>query len=216
MIKLPENVQRAIDAYKEEEKKNSERARDVQRRNTVVAEELAKAQAELDAATDRAIDSPTEANVRKETEARRKVAELTLQANGSDHRAQRAFAYGQDKLNELGRQAIALAHDEAVRYYNENYEAKLKEIEDAKVAYLKALVGFRQFRNEAAAIYYDTVRETNPHLTDRLSAPHFAEPAITHRNGDKQVYGINEQEVDLAFRNGIIRKWSVRSGLETE
>lgn len=209
-------MQRAIDAYKEEEKKSSERARDVQQRNTVVAEELAKAQAELDAATDRAIDSPTEANIKKETEARRKVAELTLQANGADHRSQRAFAYGQGKLNELGRQAIALAHDEAVRYYNENYDAKLKEIEDAKAAYLKALVGFRQFRNEAAAIYYNTVRETNPSLTDRLSAPHFAEPAITHRNGDKQVYGINEQEVDLAFRNGIIRKWSVRSGLETE
>lgn len=214
MVKLPENVQKAIDAYKTEEQKNQDRAQEVHQRNSAVAEELARAQAELDAATDRAIDSPTDANIRKETEARRKVADLMLQANGSDHRARRVFTGGQDRLNELGRQAIDLAYAEARRYYAENYDAKLKEIEDAKVAYLRTLAGFHQFKKEAEAIYYDTVRETNPHLVTNVSHPHFAEPAIKNRS-DTQLYGISEQEVDLAFQSGIIRKWSVRSGMKS-
>lgn len=213
---MPDNVRKAIDEYKAEAAKVEARTASVKQRNAEFDEQLAKARRELDDATDRAIENPTETNIRKETEARKKVAELTLLVNGSDHRTRRAFQGGQDKLNALARQAIELAKAEAERYYNGLYDAKLKEIEEAKLAYLRALVGFRQFRNEAAAIYHDTLRETNPHLAEPLSGPNFQEPAIHYRGGRNQLYGVNEQEVELAFTNGIIRRWSVRDGAEIE
>lgn len=113
---MPESVRKAIDEYKAEDAKIKARAQEVQQRNAEFDEQLAKARAELDEATDRAIENPTEANIRKETEARKKVAELTLLASGGEHRARRAFHGGSEKLATLARQAIALARTEAQKY----------------------------------------------------------------------------------------------------
>ncbi|MDO3682208.1 hypothetical protein [Paenibacillus ehimensis] len=213
MTNLPEKVAAAIAAYKEALSGVTESAERVEARTNEIQTELARAKAELDAATDAAIENPTPANTRRETDLRKRVAELTLELSGAEHRKRRAFELGQSKLSELARQAVVTGREEAVQFFEENHADKLKAIADAKYAYLQTLIGYHHFRKQAAAYYYEAVRQTNPSLFSQTDSPYFAEVSFTDRSGP-QIYGISPNEVDRAVRQGTIWRGSCEHGKE--
>ncbi|GAA4881600.1 hypothetical protein GCM10023310_72070 [Paenibacillus vulneris] len=214
MTKLPERVQTAIAAYQETVQTATEQSRRVNDRAAEIQAELERARAELDAAVDKAIEDPALANTRKESELRKKVAELTLDLSGSEQRQRRASMMGMDKQRDLAQQAIKIGREEARKYFDEHYAEALRKIADAKYAYLKAVVDYHDMRKQAFNIWRESAEQTNANFAGEK--PSFPEESFSYRGGNRQEYGIVQQEVDNALKHGIIRKYSVADGREIE
>lgn len=216
MVKIPKRVQDAIDTYKELQAKGAKLKEAHQQRADEIAAEIAKVQAELAAASNAALDDPTPANIAKETELQRKLAELSMEHTAAEERVKRAFSGESSRLAELADAAINAGREEAVRHYDANYDEKLKAVEDAKYAYLMALRGLHTLKTEAYEIYHTAVQETNSNRAEHLPKPYFTEPAINWRGGDRQVWGVSDVETGRALKYGQILRTSVAPGREIE
>lgn len=216
MVKIPKRVQDAIDAYKELQAKGAKLKGAHQQRADEIAAEIVKVQAELATASNAALDDPTPANIAKETELQRKLAELRMEHTAAEERVSRAFSGGSRRLAELADAAINAGREEAVRYYGANYDAKLKAVEDAKYAYLLTLVDLHKLKTDAYEIYRTAVHETNDSRAEHLQKPHFPEPTINWRGGDRQVWGVSDFETGRALKYGQILRTSVAPGREIE
>lgn len=213
MIKLPKPARTAVDAYKAE---NSKHEALVQAHRDVLDKleaELTKTKAELAGATAATVAKPTADKIEAEAQAARKVKELEADIAAAQERLQAANSVHTSQLVKLADEAINVGREEAVRYFNEQRGAKLKAIEDAKFAYLDALVGLHTLRTEAHEIYRTAVDETNSARADRLPSPHFAELTPFYR-GSRQLHGVSEQEIVRAYKYGKIEKTSVADGRE--
>lgn len=205
-IKLPQRLTDAIKAYQEECDKRDERKAGVRDRNSQLEADLAQARADLDAATDAALDNPSPENDQKEMELRRKVADLTLQVSGAGHRESRVQF--NPKIRELAEAAIEIGREEARKYYEQNHEAAAQKIAEAKYAYLLALVEYRRLMNTAYGIYGASVRQTNESMDDPAKRPYFGEISPFYTSGSKPPYGIFETEVLHALKYGRIERSS--------
>lgn len=213
MIKLPKPARTAVDAYKAEESKHEALVQAHQDVLDKLNEDMAKTRAELASATANTIANPTAAKIEAEAQAARKVKELEVDIAAAQERLRAARSTHTAQISQLADEAINVGRDEAVRYFNEQREAKLKAIEDAKHAYLTALVGLHTLRTEAYEIYRTAVDETNSARADRLPSPHFAELTPFYR-GVRQLHGVSEQEILRAYKYGKIEKTSVADGRE--
>lgn len=215
--KLPKRVADAIAAYRaaaESARENAKRAED---RAAELQAELERAKAELDAAVDAAILEPSQANARKEADLRKKVAELTLELGGAADRKRRAYTLGRQRERELALAAIKAGREEAERYYYERHDEALQRIADAKYAYLTACVDYYRLRRHASDIFQQAVSQTNPnYVQSSADAPNLRTESLFYRGGNRQIYGINELEVDRAVKHGQIRKTSCPKGKEIE
>jgi|GEM_PF-6355382 len=205
-FKLPKRVADAIAEYQKHIAVGEAAAERVRARNVELTAELSTAEAELEAAMDRTIADPTPTNERKETELRRKVAELTMQVAGGVEREQRARQSGSGKERELRIAAATIGKEEAVRYFDENYDEVLEKIAAAKGAYLQSLVGYYDLQRNANNIWRQSSMgaENFDSIANAVGGhPNFREKVFTNRLGAPN-HGIFEDEIRQAAGYGNI------------
>lgn len=205
-FKIPRRVTDAIAAYQEHIAERESRAEKVRTRNAELTQELAAAKAELQTAMDKVIEDPTAVNEKAETEARRKLAELTMQVAGGEERGQRAFQTGSSKGRELHVAAAKVGKEEAFRYYEENFDKVMKEIAAAKKAYLQALVGFYDLKSNAEDIWRQGSMNADrfgPIVEAVGGEPHFRGVEFTNHLSAPN-HGIFDGEIRQAAKYGKI------------
>lgn len=202
-FKLPKNVQAAIDAYKQVESKMQQRRESVEDRKQRLQQELSETEEKLKQAMAVTLDNPTKANEEKETELRRKVADLKMAIAGAEERSNFAFYDGMDESKRLAKEAIALAKTEAERYFNENINDKLVAIKEAKYAYLKALVDAYDLKQDAYRIWRETGQLTNPNYLENTDSPYLNND-IYNIPLTMPYHGLHPNEVVRAASYGVI------------
>ncbi|WP_223068106.1 hypothetical protein [Paenibacillus caui] len=212
MTKLPQNVQTAVDAYRAEHIKFDELAAAHRGALDKLNGDLAAAKAELAAASAATLTKPTPASIEAEVQLARKVKEIDEGITAQQGRLSVALTSQSSQLTQLADAAINAGRAEAHRYFIENRDAKLATIEDAKYAYLSALVDLHNMRKNARDIYNDAVSQTNANRAEYLSKPYFEDTALFYRGGARQVHGISETEIMRAYKHGQILKTSVAAG----
>lgn len=211
MMKMPQNLLTAVKAYQEEHEKVN-KATELQRENTErVRVELEETNAQLVAAVDKTLDNPTAENAAHEAELQRKIVELEIEYRALNGRSDMMFSRSQSKLTELADAAIEIGRTESLKHYNDGFDAKVKAIEEAKHAYLTALVGLYNLRTESWDIWTAAGHGTNDNRVQYAQRPYFKEITPFHR-GDRQVLGVTEMEISRAFRDGKIEWTSVAEG----
>jgi hypothetical protein len=215
-MKMPQTVQTAIKAYQEEMTRAAKAAGLHQDSAAKLRAELEDVRVQLVAAEDKTLSDPTEENVQRETGLQRKIAELTMNISAAEERERTVNVKASGRLTALADEAIEAARDEAYRHFHDNYDAKLKAIENAKYAYLQAVTGLHTLRMESYNLWHNTGQETNVNRLERGGNLVFPEPALHYRGNARQVHGVSEQEVARAYREGKIYKSSVAEGREIE
>lgn len=215
-MKMPQTVQTAIKAYQEEKAKTETAAALHRESANRLRAELDDVRAQLAAAEDKTFSDPSEENVQHSVDLQRKISELEMAITTAEERERSVHSKANGRITALADEAIEIARAEALRHFTDNYDARLKAIEEAKNAYLRALVDLRSLHTEAYDIWTTAGRETNANRLERASKPHFPELTLNWRGGDRQVYGVNELEVTRAYRDGKIRRTSVAPGREIE
>lgn len=214
MTKLPKKVQEAIAAYKEVAGNAGKLSVEHRSQAEETAKEIDRVQAELDSATDAALEDPSEANLEREAALQRKLIELQFVKNASEERSTRAFGRSSHRLAVLADAAINAGREAALEHFQKHFDEKLRAVEDAKYQYLKALVDLNTLKGEAYGIYETAVTETSPNRADQLARPHFTELTLFYRGGDRQLHGISENEIIKAYKYGKIANTSVADGRE--
>lgn len=201
-----------VKAYQKEKAAMDERAVGIETDAARLQRELTDARLDLDVAIDKALDKPTEANLQAEREARRRVADLELDIMGVDQRRSRSFTVGSGKASQLARETKEAGREEAAKYYTTNIGDVLKAIEDAKRAYLLALKKYYDLRVESGEIYLYAVSETDGR-DDPGNRPNFSPELIPfYRKGGPQVHGVFADEIEQAFKHGVIHQQSIGDG----
>lgn len=214
-MKMPQNLLTAVKAYQEEQEKVT-KATELHRQNTErVRAELEETNAQLVAAVDKTLDDPNEENVAHEAELQRKIVELEVEYRALSGRSDMMFSRSQGKLNELADAAIEIGRAEALKHYNDGFDAKVKAIEEAKYAYLTALVGLNTLRTESWDIWTAGGHGTNDNRVQYAQRPNFREITPFYR-ADRQVLGVTELEISRAHRDGKIEWSSVAAGREVK
>jgi hypothetical protein len=139
-----------------------------------------------------------------------------MNISAAEERERTVNAKASGRLTALADEAIEAARVEALRHFHDNYDAKLKAIEDAKYAYLQAVTGLHTLRMESYNLWHNTGQETNANRLERGGNLVFPEPALHYRGNARQVHGVSELEVARAYRDGKIYKSSVAEGREVE
>ncbi|MEK5415432.1 MULTISPECIES: hypothetical protein [unclassified Paenibacillus] len=219
-MKLPVKVQTAVDAYKDATGKAQGLSTTHSQRAEELRSEIAVKRAKLDAATDASLMDPTPQNVEKENALQREIAMLTMEMSAAEERSLRVFGRSSAQMEVLARTAVETARVEATTYHQEHYDKKMSAVEEAKYAYLKALVDVHTLGEETRGIFLTAAQETNPRLAEagysgQISGPHIPEPTLHYRSG-VQVHGISEPEITRALKYGKIRKGDVAPGREIE
>lgn len=214
-MKMPQNLLTAITAYQTENEK-------VSKVTELHREKAAKLQAELDetharlaAAVDKTLDDPTEENVAREAKLQRRIVELELDINAASSSADMAFSRSRAKLNELADAAIEIGRTESLKHFNDGFDMKVKAIEEAKFAYLTALVDLNTLRTNAWDIWKNAGDGTSSVRANNAQRPHFREITPFHR-ADRQVLGVTELEISRAYKDGKIQWTSVAEGREVQ
>lgn len=215
-MEMPQTVQTAIKAYQEEKAKVDKAAGLHQDSATKYKEQLVDVRTQLVAAEDKTFSDPSEENVQREMDLQRKIVELTMNIAAAEERSVTVNSRGSGRLVALADEAIEAARTEALRHFSDNYDAKLKVIEDAKHNYLQALTDLHTLRMESYNLWQDAGQETNPNRLERGVRPSFPELPLQYRGGSRQVHGISELEAMRAYRDGKIYKSSVAEGREIE
>lgn len=215
-MKMPQKVQTAIAAFQEEKTKVSKAVELHQDSVVKYRQQLEEAQAELVDAQDNTLTDPTEVNVQREADLQRKIAELTTNIAAAEERSTTVSINASGRITALADEAIEAARVEALRHFHDNYDARLKDIEDAKHAYLQSIVNLHTLRTEAYNIWFNTGQETNPNRLEKSVKPAFPELPLQYRGGSRQVHGISELEMMRSYRDGKIYRTSVAEGREIE
>ncbi|NUU74247.1 hypothetical protein [Paenibacillus xylanilyticus] len=212
-MKMPQNLLTAIQAYQAENEK-------VVKATELHREQTEKLQAELDethallaAAVDKTLDEPIEENVVREAELQRRIAELEMENMAARSRSDMMFSRSYAKLNELADAAIEIGRTESLKHFNDGFDAKVKAVEEAKYAYLTALVDLNRLRTDAWDIWMAASDGTNRNRAKNAQRPSFREITPFYR-GDRQVLGVTEQEISRAYKDGKIQWTSVAAGRE--
>lgn len=210
-IEKSKELKDLIKKYHEQCEQNDTRRRQVEEQTKQLQTELAQAQRKLEQAMDATLADPTDANMKKERELRRKIAELELDLKGAQGRKDRAFRSGTADANATARQAVNLAKQEAQDAIAQYFDTVKKRIEDAKYEYLKALVGYHQFELDVEqGIFFDTVKAVGQSNTDvqrpYVPSVQFLAPPSYYTN----YHGVVETEVSRAYKWGKITRGSVR------
>jgi hypothetical protein len=213
---LPQTVQTAITAYQEEKAKVGKAVELHQDSAAKYKQQLAETQAELAVAQDNTLTDPTEANVQREADMQRKIAELTVNVAAAEERSTTVSINASGRITALADEAIEAARIEALRHFHDNYDAKLKAIEDAKYSYLQAVVDLHTLRTEAYNIWFNTGQETNPNRLEKATRPYFPELTLHYRGGARQIHGVSQLETARAYSDGKIYRTSVAEGREIE
>jgi len=112
-----------------------------------------------------------------------------------------------DEGTRLAKEAIAVAKAEGERYFYEHIDEKLKAVEDAKYAYLRALVDVNELYQYANDVWQEAGRQTNPNYVMSYDRPN-VHADILHIPITKELQGMNELEVTRAAKHGVIRPTS--------
>ncbi|QOS80990.1 hypothetical protein JNUCC31_09020 [Paenibacillus sp. JNUCC31] len=215
-MKLPQTVQTAITAYQEEKAKVGKAVELHQDSSAKYRQQLEDAHSELAVAQNTTLTDPSEANVQREADLQRKIAELTVNVAAAEERSTTVSINASGRITALADEAIELARVEALRHFHDNYDAKLKAIEDAKYEYLQSIVNLHALRKEAYNIWFNTGQETNPNRLEKSVKPAFPELTLHYRGGSRQVHGVSELETARAYRDGKVYRTSVAEGREIE
>ncbi|WP_127509789.1 hypothetical protein [Paenibacillus humicus] len=214
MTKMPAKVQAAIDAYKAAGQKLGDVDQRLDERIAELTASINAMQAELDALIDSTLDDLDAATQPQETDLRRRIVDAQLALSAMTDRKGRAFRTVSGDQDRLAKAAVTIAKEEARKFFDAGHDDALSKVAEAKYAYLQAIVQYRAFRAAAGAIYYETLRETNPNLARDIDAPFFAEQSFEFRGGSPQIYGVDSTEVHNALKLGRIEAGSCAIGRE--
>lgn len=210
-MKMPKNLLTAIQTYQAENDKVN-RASDLHREHVEKLQaELDETHALLEVAVDKTLEDPIDENVAREAELQRRIVELEMEIKAASSRADMVFSRSHAKLNGLADAAIEIGRTESLKHFNDGFDAKISAIEEAKFAYLTALVDFHSLRTHAWDIWKTAGDGTNTNRANNAQRPYFTEITPFHR-GDRQVLGVNEREISRAYRDGVIEWTSVAEG----
>src|SRR5690625_277335 len=112
-IERSSELQSLIEQYQKERDKQSRHQQKSEEQAQEIEQELIKKHDELEKAMDASLEMASDANLSKERELRRKIAELELDLEGARARKSRAFSRGSNDATAIAKQAVELAEKEA-------------------------------------------------------------------------------------------------------
>lgn len=209
-IKPSKQLEELIQSAKEANEKKHTRQRNITSLNEEIRETFAKALKDLDAAVLSLADGITAEKQTAESEARKEVAKLKLQLDGSQDRKQTVFAVSSSEGNQIVSKALEQASGEAKEKWQSLEVEKMQQIEEAKKAYLLACKDYHDtleacndiVRNTAAQLGTDY---TSSHIPNSIHMPKF-----TWRGSANQYYGLFEDERNMALERGEIKQYAIR------
>lgn len=209
-IEKSKELKELIEQFQKERGKQSRHQDKSQEQAESIEQELIETRDQLEQAMDDTLELSNEANLAKERELRRKIAELELDLEGARARKSRAFHRGSNDATAVAKRAVTLAKEEAQTQYHANIDEAKAKVADAKYAYLKSLIEYREFTDDVSALFFDVVRAVDQPNTD-VQRPHVEElrPFLDSRTYDNY-YGILEHEVNNAYKYGKIERGSVK------
>lgn len=209
-IEKSKELKKLIEQYQNERDKQSRHQDKSEQQAQEIEQELIKKHNELEQAMDDSLEIANEANLTKERELRRKIAELELDLEGARARKDRAFRRGGNDATTIAKQAVELAAKEAEAQYNEHVDAAKSKVEDAKYEYLKSLIEYKQFTDDVSSLFVDTVQDVEQTNT-KVQRPHVHElrPFLDSRTYNNY-HGISAHEINNAYKYGKIERGSVK------
>ncbi|WP_191560431.1 hypothetical protein [Metabacillus idriensis] len=200
-----------IKAFKAEEEKIHAQTGRIEELKQKIESDIVSAKEELHKLISALIADPSEKNRTAEVKLRDKIESLEKELASMDDRRQHAMNDYSKNSQELSHAAVEQARVEALSHINANVDAAADAIEQAKFAYLKAMVAYHRIGAEARKLFTDTQNELNT-LYGSDNAPYMPELHIFNTAGARQVHGCFQNEQLDALKSGIIRKTSVAAG----
>lgn len=199
-----------IEQYQKERDKMGRHHEKSDKQAEKIERELEKTKQELEQAMDATLEQASEANLAKERELRRKIAELELDLAGAKARRSRSFKRGSDQATAIAEKAVELAKKEAQELHDKHIDEMKKRVEDAKYEYLKSLIAYKQFTDDVGAIFFDTIHAVDQTNT-KVQRPRVEElrPFLDARYYGNY-YGIFDYEINAAYKHGKIERGSVK------
>ncbi|MGQ8920965.1 hypothetical protein ACUUYQ_03670 [Bacillus halotolerans] len=177
--------------------------------NEKVASDLSAAEQDLASAIEALAEYPSGENRLKEKEARRKVAELRLEASGAEERQDTVFYSKSAQARELRTEILELARKEIVAYKTAKEDAALERIAAAKKEYLEAAKAYHDLLIvDGQKKFYELASEIGANdVVAKQNEPGFSihHPIYTNRMSGPNRYGIIESEVYRAWNRGEIK-----------
>lgn len=202
-IKLSKLAQAKIDEFNEKlDEHNAARER-VLARITELTDALDGAKTELTEAMDATIAKQTDANERKEAEARAKVSELETQLEAAKERRTRVSQTRSfDTIGEAV-SALKVVKSELSNDYNVKADKALQAIEDAKDAYLNAIQAYGQLQKDAREAFLEAGRATSMKALEDVGYLYFRPVAwnyFAHDYSDGNRYTVRDLDMNKALR----------------
>ncbi|MBT2574869.1 hypothetical protein J7E26_13040 [Bacillus sp. ISL-51] len=176
--------------------------------NEKVSAELTAAEQDLTSAIEALAEDPSEENRLKEKEARRRVAELRLEASGARERQDTVFYPKSAQISALKSEILGLARKEIVANKTAKEDAALERIAAAKREYLEAAKAYHDLLIiDGQKKFYELASEIGANeVASKENEPGFSihHPIYTDRESGANKYGIIEPEVFRAWNRGVV------------
>ncbi|MFL0475591.1 hypothetical protein ACH0CI_26780 [Priestia sp. 179-F W1.4 NHS] len=194
-----------IEEYKVSAGKQAEARQAFEDRKVELELNLEKLQGELSKhQVESALDITDEA-LSKEVALKQEITRLELTIAGLNDRLSRVNVA--PEVSSLAVEAVDLAREEAIAQYKTQEQALLDDIENAKFAYLNAIVAFRNGQQAVAEKVRETARQVGrSNGIEQKDLPHLREihwGYTTHPEADGIKYGLSAHEISQAINHGI-------------
>jgi len=208
MAKKERNSAVVIEEYKASAGKQAEARQAFEDKKVELELDLKKLQGELAThQVESALDVTDEA-LSKEVALKQEITRLELTIAGLNDRLARVNVA--PEVASLAVEAVNLAREEAIAQYKVQEEAFLDDIEQAKFAYLNAIVAFRNAQQAVTEAIRETARQVGrSNGIEQKDIPHLREihwGYTTHPEADGIKYGLSAHEISQAIDHGIVTK----------
>ncbi|PAD19121.1 hypothetical protein [Shouchella clausii] len=204
MAKLPKKITDKIAEYKKTQDEKEKRLRGLKDALALEESKLAQLKEELKEklVSEEIQVSDAEIDLRKE------IAATELKINSYQDKARATQGYnGIDEARGIVKETRAYVEEK----YRQELPTKLKAIEDAKMAYLEALVDYGEHRRSFLEMYNEATFATNYTVREYVGVPSLPEVAWRYRgdlNSDGNKYTIFMDEMNSAIDDGEIKRKS--------
>lgn len=144
----------------------------------------------------------------KEVALKQEITQVELTITGLHDRLGRVNVA--PEVFSLAVEAVDLAREEAIAQYKMQEQALLDDIENAKFAYLNAIVAFRNGQQAVVEKVRETARQVGrSNSIEQKDLPHLREihwGYTTHPEADGIKYGLSAHEISQAIDHGIVTK----------
>ncbi|WP_088032783.1 hypothetical protein [Evansella clarkii] len=210
MINLPAEINQAIQEYNENKEKDMELVRLASNKVAELENALDTARTELSEAITESVKNPSEQNEATERTVRQKIGEIESDLQAAKERHVRAGEIASNRADlSKATAVIKQAKEAAYDMLQENEPVKLKDIEEAKAAYLEALVDYGTLIDDARKMVFETAQLTNPNAFESVGYPEgktIAWGYRAHPYSDGKRYTVFADEISHALERGELKQ----------